>query len=77
MEACPICNGLGAVPCFCPGCGQELEEKGPLQEYLDPYSPYLSLELGENLFQTQNCVHLYYCSECRRGFRIGIARQKV
>ncbi len=67
---CPICNGLQSIPRFCPHCGKEMEERGALQDFIDDYSPYLSQELGENLLQTKDCVHLYYCSYCDMDVRV-------
>lgn len=67
---CPICNGLQSVRRFCPYCGREMEERGALQEFIDDYSPYLSQELGENLTDTRECVHLYYCPSCDEDVRV-------
>lgn len=67
---CPICNGLQSIRRFCPYCGQAMEERGALQDFIDDYSPYLSRELGEDLLQTKDCVHLYYCSHCDMDVRV-------
>lgn len=63
---CPLCNGLfsSRVECL---CGQDMLDQGPLQDYLDPYSPYSST--GED---TPVCVHLFRCPDCYRDQRITV-----
>lgn len=67
---CPICNGLEGVRRLCPYCGGEMEERGSLQDFIDDYSPYLSQQLGENLTEGGDCVHLYYCRTCDEDVRV-------
>ena len=67
---CPICNGLQSFRRFCPYCGQEMEERGALQDFIDEYSPYLSREMGETLTRSRDCVHLYYCPTCHQDNRV-------
>lgn len=77
MDACPICNGLSNVSKPCPFCGGEMEERGPLQEFIDDYSPYLSRELAANITGTRYCVHLYYCSACDQDVRVATPLWKI
>jgi len=74
---CPICNGLKEIKRFCPYCGQEMEERGALQDFIDDYSPYLSKELGEDLTQQRDCVHLYYCPACDVDVRVSTSQWLV
>lgn len=67
---CPICNGMQSSRRYCPHCGRELEERGALQDFIDDYSPYLSQDLGEDLADTSQCVHLYYCPACDEDVRL-------
>lgn len=67
---CPICNGLQSTRRNCPYCGQEMEERGALQDFIDDYSPYLSHQLGEDLTGERDCVHLYYCTSCDEDVRV-------
>lgn len=77
MEICPICNGLEDICQSCPQCGRPMEERGPLQDFIDGYSPYLSQEMGEGLAPPGTCVHLYYCRACDRDQRLAIPRRQV
>jgi len=76
-RVCPLCNGLQVAPKLCPRCGQEMEDKGALQEFIDPYSPYLSQELGENFAGTGDCVHLYCCPFCALDQRFSVPKQLI
>jgi hypothetical protein len=54
-----------------------MEDKGALQEFIDPYSPYLSQELGENFAGTGDCVHLYCCPFCALDQRFSVPKQLI
>jgi len=66
MSCCPLCNGLSQVYLLCPNCGGVLEDKGRIENYFDPYSPYLGEELiAENDGAAPECcVHLFSCPLC-------------
>ena len=66
MSVCPLCNGLTSFRLKCPFCGRTLEDTGKLENYFEPYSPYLDEEIldqtdgvGEN-----QCIHLFHCPRC-------------
>jgi len=58
MNLCPACNGLTAAAPLCPICGIMLGDAGRIEEYLDPYSPYM--EAGG----TDTCTHFFECPQC-------------
>lgn len=74
---CPVCNGLQSSRRYCPHCGGEMEERGALQDFIDDYSAYLSQELGEDLTETDDCVHLYYCPHCDEDIRLTITKWRI
>ena len=46
-----------------------MEEKGTMEEYKGPYSPYMDKEsfVYDNhglLMGDHQCIHLYYCEKC-------------
>lgn len=66
MQVCPLCNGFTKINILCPSCKSEMEDGGILENYYEPYSPYLPEEMlnqtdevGEN-----ECIHLIYCPNC-------------
>lgn len=64
---CPWCNGLQATHDYCPRCGHVLVDKGSLQDFYGPYSPYMEQQAGEDLVPAGGrdlCVHLLYCPSC-------------
>jgi uncharacterized C2H2 Zn-finger protein len=73
-QICPLCNGLHRAQKLCPYCGKVMEERGALQDFIDDYSAYLDRQLGENLVQSRDCVHLYYCPSCDQDVRLNTPR---
>ncbi|WP_031515781.1 hypothetical protein [Desulfofalx alkaliphila] len=64
---CLLCNQLEAVTESCPNCGEIMENLGLLQDFYDPYSPYLDQEIyQDNYLQNDDdhCVHLLACGKC-------------
>ncbi|TYP57394.1 hypothetical protein [Thermosediminibacter litoriperuensis] len=62
---CPLCNGLISVREPCPECGCLMEDWGRIQDYQDPYHPYLDMNTtapGEQ--RERKCVHLFKCPQC-------------
>ncbi|MFO7153114.1 MAG: hypothetical protein DIU66_007780 [Bacillota bacterium] len=70
---CPLCNGLIAIRVNCPECGFPMEDCGKVQDYLDPYQPYLDEDIAA-LQQEEGtkCVHLFRCPRCGRDKRIAV-----
>lgn len=67
MFICPLCNGLVVIEKPCPSCGYNfLEDKGLLEGYFGPYSPYLDEELLDQVdgVPFALCVHLLACPHC-------------
>lgn len=75
---CPLCNGLINYEVNCPTCGSEMSNQGPVVDYLDEYSPYLSNSITQKVdgVPQDQCVHLYQCEKCNRDKRIIIDRVK-
>ncbi|MBM7865310.1 hypothetical protein GTO89_00810 [Heliobacterium gestii] len=49
MESvCPACNGIARISIPCRRCSALMEDRGRLEDYAQPYSPYdIDDELGE------------------------------
>ncbi|SES99737.1 hypothetical protein [Anaerobranca gottschalkii] len=74
---CPVCNGLKEIYLQCPICHGEMEEGGSLQQFFDPYSPYLSQEIMSlEGMSDKVCVHLIFCSNCGIDKRISVNKIK-
>ncbi|BCJ85760.1 hypothetical protein skT53_07450 [Effusibacillus dendaii] len=59
---CPICNGIRPLQMKCPRCQMDLENNGPLTDFVGPYSPY---ELSPRMEKgTDQCLHLLSCPMC-------------
>jgi len=69
-KSCPLCNGLIDIYEFCPDCGGKMEDGGAINEYYDPYSPYIEIISSRERFENDNeCLHLIYCPFCGRDKR--------
>lgn len=70
---CPLCNGLITISEICPECGGLMEDWGRVQDYLDPYQPYLDISItAPEKRDEKKCVHLYLCPRCGRDTRITV-----
>ncbi|WP_053956848.1 hypothetical protein [Inediibacterium massiliense] len=71
---CPICNGMAVYLLKCPICGKQMENKGPLTDFLDDYSPYLPIEITQlsDGADKNHCMHLFYCEGCHYDKRVPI-----
>lgn len=61
---CPLCNALIDVGEYCPDCAIRLEDWGRVEDYFEPYNPYLDIEkvrMGEDPY---SCIHIFKCPEC-------------
>ncbi len=76
---CPICNGIGDFYIRCPYCDTTMVNEGPIVDYLDDYSPYLSNDITQLVDGAPHdkCVHLYQCRYCGRDKRIQIDRVRM
>lgn len=64
---CLMCNHLVEITQPCPSCGAAMQNLGLLQDFYDPYSPYLDQEIYEDGYKNYNqhyCVHLMRCDRC-------------
>lgn len=79
MESvCPLCNGFTPLEVRCSHCGEVMSDKGTLQDFYDPYSPYL--EMGIRDGQRRNpgqCYHVYACNRCGKEQEITVMEQKI
>lgn len=78
-KICPLCNGLYAVKEKCPICSKVMEDKGPIINYLDDYSPYLLDDISSSVdgVDEVKCLHLFHCSNCNNDHRVVINRKKI
>lgn len=50
-----------------------MEDWGRVQDYLDPYQPYLDISItAPEKRDEKKCVHLYLCPRCGRDTRITV-----
>jgi hypothetical protein len=62
---CPLCNGFVSVDLKCPRCGKQMKDRGEIEDFLGPYSPYTELHMGEGLDNSAGfCTHLFSCPVC-------------
>lgn len=67
---CPLCNSLINISETCPQCGKPMEDRGRVEDFFDPYNPYLdhdTVTMGEPSHQ---CIHLFCCPMCGYDSRI-------
>ena len=76
---CPLCNGLEEYNVVCEKCKSEMENQGPLVDYLDDYSPYLSNDITQLVDGAPHdeCVHIFKCNNCQYDKRINIKRVRM
>jgi predicted RNA-binding Zn-ribbon protein involved in translation (DUF1610 family) len=67
---CPLCNSLISVNETCPKCGTDMQDCGRVEDYFDPYNPYLEKETAAMNGSLNICVHLFSCPECGHDTRI-------
>ncbi|MTI65930.1 MAG: hypothetical protein FH753_04940 [Firmicutes bacterium] len=76
---CPLCNGLDKWSKKCLKCGGEMIDRGPVVDYMDEYSPYLSNDITQKVDGACNdkCVHIFKCIKCSRDKRFEVKRVKM
>ncbi|HHW01343.1 MAG TPA: hypothetical protein GXX35_00745 [Thermoanaerobacterales bacterium] len=67
---CPLCNALINVKEICPSCGSEMEDRGRVEDYFDPYNPYLDKDTTSMEESSHECIHLFACPVCGYDTRI-------
>ena len=67
---CPLCNALINISENCPLCKNAMVDSGPIEDYLDPYSPYLDRDIITMGRSNHKCVHLFSCPVCGYDSRI-------
>jgi hypothetical protein len=76
---CPVCNGFTSISKDCPCChGELLEDRGALEDFYGPYSPYDFKEFYDPPQaagpETDRCTHLLSCPACGYDERIRVCR---
>lgn len=76
---CPLCNGIDKIQKKCPKCGGKMSDEGPVVNYMDDYSPYLSNDITQLVDGAAHdkCTHLIKCVDCNYDKRIEIERVKI
>lgn len=76
---CPICNGMASYVVKCSECGSQMDARGAIQEYFDDYSPYLSQNITKKMdgVESNRCVHIFHCPNCRDDKQITINEIKM
>lgn len=76
---CPLCNGLEKLEVICNECHSNMKDGGKISDYYDDYSPYLPISVTGRIdgFPPDECIHLFYCSECGRDKRMIVEKQKL
>lgn len=73
---CPFCNGIQETNKSCPKCSNTMGDDGPIVNYLDDYSPYLSNDITQLVdgVPHDQCLHLFSCSKCGYDERVIVNR---
>jgi len=76
---CPLCNNVNKYSQMCPLCKSNMVDEGPVVDYLDDYSPYLSRDITQLVDGApyDKCVHLYKCEHCGYDKRIEINKVMI
>ena len=63
---CPLCNSLVDKKMKCLQCKEEMNDVGPVVDYLDSYSPYLSRDITQLVdgVDHNECIHIFKCDCC-------------
>jgi hypothetical protein len=67
---CPLCNALINVNEICPACGRDMEDWGRVEDYFEPYAPYLDHDITNIGEAPHQCIHLFACPKCGYDTRI-------
>lgn len=74
---CPLCNAFIDVKEYCPQCGIKLEDWGRVEDFFEPYNPYLDIDIVAMGEGPHRCVHLFKCPECSYDTRITVNHMQV
>ncbi len=76
---CPLCNGINEMNMNCPKCSARMKDDGPIVNYLDDYSPYLSNDITQLVdgVPHDQCIHLFSCEECEYDERVKVDRVRM
>lgn len=76
---CPLCNGMLNYETYCPRCSDRLKDTGPIVDYLDEYSPYLSNDMTQLVdgVEHEKCCHLFKCEKCNFERKVEINRVRM
>jgi len=76
---CPLCNGLFENNYKCEKCHGAVDDVGPIVNYLDDYSPYLSNDITQLVdgVAHDKCLHLYKCNSCDYDKRVEVNRVRM
>ncbi|MFQ3543756.1 hypothetical protein Q7A53_06695 [Halobacillus rhizosphaerae] len=76
MQECGICNGWEEMAYRCPACKGEMEDRGRITDFLNESRSNIvhtrTDTVREDKQSTDDCLHLFICSECGLEDIIGI-----
>ncbi|KNF09494.1 hypothetical protein CLPU_3c02740 [Gottschalkia purinilytica] len=73
---CPLCNGLKEKKVKCKNCSDYMKDYGPIVNFYDDYSPYLSNDITQLVDGVSHdcCLHLFNCDNCNYDEKVKINR---
>lgn len=62
---CPVCNGFVELRATCTNCNHPMDDRGKLEDYYGPYSPYEENDLITATGGSgSTCYHVAFCPKC-------------
>ncbi len=76
---CPLCNGIDEMNMSCQMCSEKMKDHGPIVNFFDDYSPYLSNDMTQLVdgVPHDQCVHLFSCEKCKHDKQVIVNRVRV
>ncbi|MFD3156197.1 hypothetical protein ACFIJ5_04965 [Haloimpatiens sp. FM7330] len=71
-KVCPVCNEIASKIVYCEKCGDIMNDKGRMQEYMDDYSADMPIK-----DEKKYCIHIYKCDNCDYIKRVYIEKVNI